>query len=117
LAKKRGGGGCCEFCQYRSVSDLHHRVYGGNETLSELMAVCRLCHSYIEELWGFAPGACALVREGSLFHRGDTGRGVAPLWLEYLEQWHKDEQDEKRDGYFVPEKPGSLRHCGRRQLF
>lgn len=52
IAKKRGY--LCEFCQKRAWSDLHHCIvhdsvrYHKEVTVEEnLMAVCRVCHPYL----------------------------------------------------------------------
>jgi hypothetical protein len=76
--------GRCEFCQHRRMQHCHHRTYArfGQEPLSDLMAVCRLCHQAIHHLGRrMLPLTCA---EGSLLAEGDSGMGLSRQWRMYL---------------------------------
>jgi hypothetical protein len=76
--------GRCEFCQHRRMQHCHHRTYVrfGQEPLSDLMGVCRLCHQAIHRLGRrTSPLLCA---EGSLLAEGDSGMGLSRQWRAYL---------------------------------
>lgn len=79
---RRRGRNLCEFCRLRPIYALHHRTYDrhGCEKLTDVMAVCGRCHDLIH---GFVNEI--RVEQGSLAHRGDTGFGLTPLWLSYLQ--------------------------------
>lgn len=74
-------GHVCEYCALRWGDHLHHRHYEtrGQERECDVMLVCGVCHRAIH---GYLPSI--VVRNGSLADRGDTGRGMPPLWIAYL---------------------------------
>ena len=70
---------CCEFCGNQSFAfDFHHRWYPRNDTMNNLMAVCRKCHESIHF------GGKISAKAGSLAAKGDTGKGDSLKWREYL---------------------------------
>src|SRR5262245_55541496 len=78
----------CEWCDIRSVDNLHHRCYTqGRETLKEVMAVSRLCHEMISGITHRFPNGIRIAL-GSLADLGDSGHGVTGLWMKYLSGQH-----------------------------
>jgi hypothetical protein len=77
--------GRCEYCRRRPVDNLHHRTYArlGGERDSDVMAVCRPCHRFIDGEWPWRRKLT--VNKGSLADLGDDGRGVeSQLWRDYV---------------------------------
>ena len=74
----------CEYCQIRTATQVHHRTYDRfkKERISDLMAVCMVCHQYIHKL--LVIGMIVDCRTGSLMERGDPGLGITEVWKKFL---------------------------------
>lgn len=57
--------GVCENCHRRPYEETHHVTYErlGHEELTDLMAVCRLCHEYFSAIIDVNPAAICCTPE------------------------------------------------------